>query len=194
MEPSELELVRRARSGDAEAFRALVEMHSRPLWRAAWRVLGDAEGAEDAVQEAFLRAWRALSSFDERAELATWLYRIAVNAALDQRRSRWRRRPVDAPLPVDLDGEVASPSGEPDPHRRAVSAEIARSARAAIDRLPEAERTAFLLRHFEGRSIAEIARALGRGENAAKQTVFRAVRKMRAALAPLTEISHVESA
>jgi RNA polymerase sigma-70 factor (ECF subfamily) len=85
-------------------------------------------------------------------------------------------------------------SAEPDPHRRAVSGEIARRTRAALERLPDAERTALLLRHFEGRSIAEIARALGRGENAAKQTVFRAVRKLRAALGPLTETSHVEPA
>ena len=194
MDDAELDLVRRARGGDTEAFRAIVEAHSRPLFRAAWRILGDAEGAEDAVQEAFLRAWRALASFDEEAELSTWLYRIAVNAAIDQRRGRRRRQAVAAPLALDLDGAVVAHSAEPDPHRRAVSGEIARRTRAALERLPDAERTALLLRHFEGRSIAEIARALGRGENAAKQTVFRAVRKLRAALGPLTETSHVEPA
>ncbi|MBP1642219.1 MAG: polymerase, sigma-24 subunit, subfamily [Acidobacteria bacterium] len=194
MDDAELDLVRRARGGDTEAFRAIVEAHSRPLFRAAWRILGDAEGAEDAVQEAFLRAWRALASFDEEAELSTWLYRIAVNAAIDQRRGRRRRQAIAAPLALDLDGAVVAHSAEPDPHRRAVSGEIARRTRAALERLPDAERTALLLRHFEGRSIAEIARALGRGENAAKQTVFRAVRKLRAALGPLTETSHVEPA
>jgi RNA polymerase sigma-70 factor (ECF subfamily) len=194
MDAAELDLVRRARGGDAEAFRGIVETHSRPLWRAAWRILGDPEAAEDAVQEAFLRAWRALASFDEAAELSTWLYRIAVNAAIDQRRGRRRRQAIAAPLPTDLDGEVAVRTDEPDPHRRAVSGEVARRARAAIESLPDAERTALLLRHFEGRSIAEIALALGRGENAAKQTVFRAVRKLRSALGPLTEISHGEPA
>lgn len=99
MEASELDLVRRIRQGDAEAFQPIVETYSRRLFKAAWRVLGDAEAAEDAVQEAFLRAWRAFSTFDERAELATWLYRIAVNAAVDQARSRRRRAFAAAELP-----------------------------------------------------------------------------------------------
>lgn len=190
MEPTDLQLVRRARDGDTEAFRGIVEAYSRLLWRAAWRVLGDGEAAEDAVQEAFLRAWRALDRFDESAELSTWLYRIVVNAAIDQRRSRRRRQPISEPLFEDFDGAPHVPSAEPDPHRRALSREIADRTRAELDRLPAAERTAFLLRHFEGRSIAEIAAALGRGENAAKQAVFRAVRKLRRALGPLTELSH----
>jgi len=193
MEPTELELVRSARNGDAEAFRGIVERYSRGLWRAAWRVLGDGEAAEDAVQEAFLRAWRSLDRFDERAELSTWLYRIAINAAIDQRRSRRRREGVSAKLDEDLDGQPRATTDEPDPQRRALSGEIARRARAELERLPAAERTAFLLRHFEGRAIAEIASALGRGENAAKQAVFRAVRKMRRALGPLTEIRHGEA-
>jgi RNA polymerase sigma-70 factor (ECF subfamily) len=190
MEPTDLQLVRRARSGDAEAFQGIVEAYSRPLWRAAWRVLGDGEAAEDAVQEAFLRAWRALDRFDEDAQLSTWLYRITINAAIDLRRSRRRRRWVSEPLAEDFDGAPRAASAEPDPHRRAVSREIADRTRAEIDRLPPAERTAFLLRHFEGRTIAEIAAALGRGENAAKQAVFRAVRKLRRALGPLMELTH----
>ena len=194
MDADELALVRGARSGDAEAFRGIVERYSRPLWKAAWRVLGDAEAAEDAVQNAFLRAWGALDRFDERAELATWLYRIAVNAAIDLRRARRRAAPFGASLPLDLDGEPAAASDDPGPHRRAVSSQVAQRTRAALEKLPDAERTAFLLRHFEGRSIAEIARALGKRENAAKQSVFRAVRKLRRVLGPLTELSHGEPA
>lgn len=193
MEPTELELVRSAQEGDAEAFRGIVDRYSRGLWNAAWRVLGDGEAAEDAVQEAFLRAWRALDRFDERAELSTWLYRIAINAAIDQRRMRRRREGISAPLAEDFDGQPRARTEEPDPHRRALSGEIARRTRAELERLPAAERTAFLLRHFEGRSIAEIAATLGKGENAAKQAVFRAVRKLRRVLGPLTELSHGEA-
>lgn len=192
MDAAELDLVRRARAGDADAFGGIVQLYSRTLWRAAWRVLGDGEAAEDAVQDAFLHAWRALDRFDDRSELSTWLYRIAVNAALDRWRQN-RRRPAPAPLPQAPDGELLSATTEPSPLRRAASAEVARRTRRALVGLPAAERTAFLLRHFEGRSIAEIAAALGTRESAAKQAVFRAVRKLRSILAPLMEASHVES-
>ncbi len=192
MDAAELDLVGRARAGDADAFGGIVQLYSRTLWRAAWRVLGDGEAAEDAVQEAFLHAWRALDRFDDRSELSTWLYRIAVNAALDRWRQN-RRRPAPAPLPQAPDGELLTATAEPSPLRRAASAEVARRTRRALVGLPAAERTAFLLRHFEGRSIAEIAAALGTRESAAKQAVFRAVRKLRSILAPLMEASHVES-
>lgn len=194
MEAAELEGVRRARNGDAEAFRGIVEAYSRPLWRAAFRVLGDAAAAEDAVQDAFLRAWRALDRFDERAELSTWLYRIAINAAIDHRRERVRRDAFSGPLPEDFNGQVAVRSSAADAHRHAVGREIIDRAQDAISQLPEAERTAILLRHFEGRSIAEIASVLGGGEASAKQAVFRAVRKLRAVLGPLMEVSRGETA
>ena len=194
MEPAELERVRRARSGDAEAFRGIVEAYSRPLWRAAFRVLGDSAAAEDAVQDAFLRAWRSLDRFDERAELSTWLYRIAINAAIDHRRERSRRESVTGALPEDFDGQVTARSTEADAHRSAFGRQLIDRAQKAIAELPEAERTAILLRHFEGCSIAEIARALGAEENTAKQAVFRAVRKLRLVLTPLMEVTRHESA
>lgn len=193
MEAAELERVRRARNGDAEAFRGIVEAYSRPLWRAAFRVLDDASAAEDAVQDAFLHAWRALDRFDEKAELSTWLYRITINAAIDHRRERRRREARSGPVPEDFDGQTTLKSDSADPHRQAYWREMAGRAQDAISDLPEAERTAILLRHFEGCSIAEIARVLGGGENAAKQAVFRAVRKLRAVLGPHMEISRGEA-
>ena len=194
MEAAELERVRRARKGDAEAFRGIVEAYSRPLWRAAFRILNDGTAAEDAVQDAFLRAWRALDRFDEKAELSTWLYRIAINAAIDHKREHKRRQALAGALPEDFHGQVAVPSDLPDAHRSAYWRQMAGHARDVISELPDAERTAVLLRHYEGCSIAEIARALGRDENAAKQAVFRAVRKLRAVLGPLMEMSHGETA
>jgi RNA polymerase sigma-70 factor (ECF subfamily) len=193
MEAAELERIRRARNGDAEAFRGIVEAYSRPLWRAAFRVLGDGTAAEDAVQDAFLHAWRALDRFDEQAEFSTWLYRITINAAIDHRRERRRREARSGPLPEDFDGQPTVRSDAPDPHRQAYWREMADRAQDAISDLPEAERTAILLRHFEGCSIAEIARVLGGGENSAKQSVFRAVRKLRAILGPMMEMSRGET-
>jgi len=194
MEPELLDCLRRARDGDESAFQPIVERYSKPLWRAAWRVLGDPEAAEDAVQEAFLRAWKALATFDERAELGSWLHRIAVNAAIDLRRSARRRAPVNVEMIDDFDGQPAgATSREPDPHRRAVSGELAERMRETLAELSDPERTAFLLRHYEGRPIVEIAQLLDKSENAAKQCIFRAVRKLRAALQPLRELSHAES-
>jgi len=194
MDVAELERVRRARRGDSEAFRAIVEAYSQPLWRAAFRVLGDGAAAEDAVQNTFLRAWRSLDRFDEKAELSTWLYRIAINAAIDLRRERKRREPFSAPVPEDFNGQARAASETPDPQKSAVWRDLADRAQDVIAELPEAERTAILLRHFEGCSIAEIAAALGSGENAAKQAVFRAVHKVRAVLGPLMEDSRHEPA
>jgi len=127
METAELELVHRARRGDAEAFREIVEMHSRTLWRAAYRVLEDATAAEDAVQSTFLSAWRALDRFDDRAQLSTWLYRIVMNAAIDLKRQRTRRQAMAGALPENARGEVTVASPEADPHRQAVWRQLAKS-------------------------------------------------------------------
>src|ERR671933_892222 len=87
----------RARQGDSEAFRALVERHSRSVFRLAFRMTGNEQDAEDVVQESFLRAYKQLSKFDERASFGTWLYRIAMNCSLDLVRSRKRRSEQMAP-------------------------------------------------------------------------------------------------
>src|SRR3954452_18419890 len=90
MEMTDVAAVSRARDGDAEAFRLLVERHSRAIFRVAWRMTGNQHDADDVVQEAFLRAYRQLDAFEERANFSTWLHRIAVNCALDLLRARKR--------------------------------------------------------------------------------------------------------
>src|SRR5450432_3214798 len=91
MECNDLGLVARARSGDSDAFRVLVERHSRSLFRMAFRMTGNQQDAEDVVQDSFLRAYKQLGKFDERASFGTWLYRIAANCSLDLIRMRKRR-------------------------------------------------------------------------------------------------------
>jgi RNA polymerase sigma-70 factor, ECF subfamily len=176
MERTEASVVARARRGDAEAFRELVEGHSPKLFRLAYRITGDEATAEDAVQEALLRAYRSLDRFDERARFGTWLHRIAVNAALELARKQQRHRPPA--------GEEPFPSPEPGPDRIALGLEVERAVRSALDGLSPLERTAFVLRHFEERSIAEICEQLGLGVSAGKQAIFRAVRKLRRVLEP----------
>ncbi len=175
-----------ARDGDSEAFRALVERHSRAVYRLAHRMTGSPQDAEDVVQETFLRAYKQLGRFESRADFGTWLHRIAVNCSIDLIRSRPHRESGhdDAALEqfvAGVDPDVSRSS----PERLMQSAEVLERITAAMAALTQMERAAFVLRHFEGRSIEEIGRALGLKANAAKHSVFRAVRKMRLALEPL---------
>jgi RNA polymerase sigma-70 factor (ECF subfamily) len=152
MQPSDNELVDRVRGGDDEAFRLLVEQHSRSIYRSAYRITSNAADADDVVQETFLRAYRALNSFDARATFTTWLHRIAINCSLDLIDSRKRR---DHRI---NDGEDLSllASTDASPDRIVLGTEMQRAIAAAMDELTGNERTAFVLRHFEGMSLEEI--------------------------------------
>lgn len=175
--------VAKARAGDEEAFRLLVERHSRALFRLAYRMTGNEPDAEDVVQDAFLKAYRSLDRFEERAQVGSWLYRIAANCAFDVLRRRQRR---DSRL-ESLDGEdVLEPEAHgPGPDRLALGGDVRRHVEAALERMSPRERAAFVLRHFEGRSVKEIEAALGIDTTSVKQSVCRAVRKAREVLAPL---------
>jgi RNA polymerase sigma-70 factor (ECF subfamily) len=175
--------VAKARAGDSEAFRLLVERHSRALFRLAYRMTGNQHDAEDVVQEAFLKAYRNLDRFDERAQVGSWLYRIASNCAFDVLRARQRREQRLESADADTGPEL--PASEPGPDRLALGGDVRRRVDAALGRMSPRERAAFVLRHFEGRSIKEIGHALDLDANAVKQSVCRAVRKARQVLAPL---------
>lgn len=184
---TDLAAVSRARGGDADAFRDLVQRHSRTIFRVAYRMTGNEHDADDVVQETFLRAYRQIEKFEERANFGTWLHRIAVNCSLDLLRSRGRHEKNRITDKEDEDGEMTHDfeSREPQPDRLLLSAELKQHVLAALDRLSGNERTAFILRHFEGMPVEEIGRALGIQVNAAKHTIFRAVRKLRESLEPL---------
>jgi RNA polymerase sigma-70 factor, ECF subfamily len=177
--------VARAREGDGDAFRLLVEQHSRYLFAVAHRLTGSAADAEDVVQDAWLRAHRQLSQFEARADLRTWLHRITVNCAIDWIRSRRHRE--DAHDPVDLETGPLSEQGalgQVLPDRLAESGQIQARVETALTGLTALERAAFILRHMEGQSIEEVGTALGMKTSATKHSIFRAVRKMRQALEP----------
>jgi len=189
MEDADAAAVRLARAGDSSAFRLLVERHSRPVFRLAYRVTGNQQDAEDVVQETFYRAWRQLGRFESRSSFATWLHRITVNCALDHVRQRPRHVQLahDDSSPEDVAAPAGSSAGEvPSPDRLAFSAEVRQRVVSALGELSPAERTAFVLRHFEGHSIEEIGRTLGLRTSATKHSIFRAVQKMRRALEPVT--------
>ncbi len=188
MDGTDVAAVRLARSGDTDAFRVLVERHGRAVFKLAFRVTGREQDAEDVVQETFLRAWRRLDRFEERSSFGTWIYRIAVNSALDHLR---QRSPAEIAPAVEEDGQLEAGSagvdGGLDPERQAYGAEVRRRVTEAMSELSPAERTAFVLRHVEGRSIDEIGQAMGLATSATKHSIFRAVQKMRRTLQPLME-------
>jgi RNA polymerase sigma-70 factor (ECF subfamily) len=175
--------VAKARAGDEEAFRLLVERHSRALFKMAYRMTGNEQDAEDVVQDAFLKAYRSLDRFEDRSQVGSWLYRIAANCAFDVLRRRQRR---DSRV-ESLDAEdVLEPEAHgPGPDRLALGGDVRRHVEAALERMSPRERAAFVLRHFEGRSVKEIEAALGIDTTSVKQSVCRAVRKAREVLAPL---------
>ena len=186
MEWTDAEAAEQARKGDGSAFRVLVERHSRALFRLAYRMTGNQQDAEDLVQDTFLRAYKQLEKFDQRSAFSTWLYRICANCSLDLIRSRKSRREQQ---PAIKDGDSLNwldriATSLPSPERLTQSGQIADLLEPAMNQLTESERIAFVLRHFEGCDIEEIARALGVQNNAAKHSVFRAVQKLRRALEP----------
>lgn len=177
-----------ARAGDEGAFRRLVERHSRAVFQLAYRMTGSEPDAEDVVQDTFLKAYRELKRFESRSTFGTWIHRIAINCSYDLLRKRPRQK-AD-PLEVDDDqgpALVVEADGVTRPDRLAFSAEVERRVRAAMNDLTPAERSAFVLRHLEGRSIDEIGTMLGLQVSATKHSIFRAVQKMRRALTPLME-------
>jgi|SRR5580658_10164972 RNA polymerase sigma-70 factor (ECF subfamily) len=178
--------VERARSGDSDAFRLLVEQHSRAIFRLAYRMTGNEEDAEDVVQETFLRAYRQINRYEARSSFSTWLFRIASNCSLDLIRLRKTResRRERSPDP-DQDILRSIPADGPGPDRVLFSNQISDSVQAALSELSPQERSAFVLRHFEGLSIEEIGETLGTGANATKHSIFRAVQKLRRSLEPL---------
>jgi RNA polymerase sigma-70 factor (ECF subfamily) len=168
---------------DVEVFLALAERHRRYLYTLALRMTGNEQDAKDVVQDSLLNAYLHFDQFEQRADVRTWLNRILVNCALNHLRRRRRRPDLHEPQPIaDLAETVAS--SMPDPERLVVSADWRRQLSAVMGTMSPLERVTFALRHFEGRSIGEIARIVSISDNAAKQHIFRAVRKIRLALEP----------
>lgn len=166
------DLVSAAQRGDGVAFDELVRRHTGAMYRVAFRILNDRAEAEDAVQDAWVSAWRSLPRFRGDAAPTTWLYRVVTNAALGRVR---RRRPA---VPVDTSDEALSPllsdrdSGDPAGH--AVRCEEAELVHRAIAALEPSQRAPLVLREFEGMSYEQIAEVLEVNTAALRARVHRA--------------------
>lgn len=152
-EVSETELILKAREGDRNAFNELVRIHAQGVMNVIYRMCGDAQVAEDAAQETFIRAWSHLGSFRVDSSLRNWLYRIALNAATDMLR---KEKHI---LPNDMD-DFSFADPQPGPEGIYLQEERTALVQAAIQSLPDASRAVLVLKEYEGLSYREIADAL----------------------------------
>ncbi len=187
---SERALIEAAQRKDPDAFEELVRLYDRSVMRVTMNVLRSPEDARDAYQEAFLKVYRKLDTFRFQCSFHTWLYRIATNVCLDQlrRKNTRKERAVD-----DRDDQMGNnplqnaadmrPAGNPD--RALESSETGLRIRAALEELSPNERMVFELRHYEGLRLRAIGEIVGISEEAAKNSLFRATKKLRSELGEL---------
>jgi RNA polymerase sigma-70 factor (ECF subfamily) len=188
--PDDVALLERIRAGDERACEALVRQHSGRMLAVARRFLRTEEDCADAVQDAFLSAFRSLEGFEQSSALGTWLHRIVVNACLMRLRSRSRNREVqiDDLLPTfDETGHHSHPvrPWEDDALARLTRAETRAHVRACIDRLPDLYREVLVLRDIEELDTEQTAQQLGINPGAVKTRLHRARQALRTLLEPL---------
>ncbi|HZY62091.1 MAG TPA: sigma-70 family RNA polymerase sigma factor [Edaphobacter sp.] len=189
MMKADADAIQRVLDGDRDAYRVLMDRHFCAVHRIAFRITGNKEDAEDAAQEAFLRAYNKLPGFRHDASFSTWITRIAMNTAINlvERRNRDLQqhglRVADIDSAMEQTVQVADE--QPGPERCLLDNEAAMLRNQALNTLTPMERTAFTLRHMEDLPISEIAAALNVPANSAKQAIFRAVGKLRRSLAPV---------
>ena len=176
-ELSDPDLARSIAAGDEDSLRRLMRRHNQPLFRAARSILRDDAEAEDAVQEGYLQAYRAMGTFRGDAKLSTWLMRIVVNEALGRSRRNKRGAQViaiDSGAQALAAEDTMSDNPDQQPDRLAASAQTRRLIEAKIDALPEQFRTVFVLRAVEEMTVEEAAAALGIPEATVRTRFFRA--------------------
>lgn len=183
-------LIRAAQAGDQYAFERLVRAYDQSVLRLALNLLRSPEDASDVYQEAFLRVYRNLHSFRFDCSFHTWLYRIVTNLCLDHMRKRKVRREESTALDGETGGLdrleiLAEHRAEGDPQRSLMSRQTNERIHSALGSLTPRERLVFEMRHFQGMRLRAIGEVLGTTEEAAKNCLFRATQKMRAALGDL---------
>jgi RNA polymerase sigma-70 factor (ECF subfamily) len=169
---SDQALVERWRTGDREAFAALVIRYQRPIYNAALWIVRKAEDASDITQTVFLRVAQRLDEYDARYKFFSWIYRIAVNESLNLLRRNGREEALDDE--VDLQGPVSD-----DPERRAEAAQLSASIRSALMRMSTNDRTVLVLRHFSECSYQEIGHILDLDEKTVKSRLYEARQHLR---------------
>lgn len=187
---NEADLIRRAQKGDGDAFALLVEAYDNNVLRIAYNLLRNEDEARDIYQEAFLRVFKNLDHFRFDCAFHTWLYRIVTNLCLDHLRRRKVRKEDYSTRQIDSTTTNAVERMEEhrassDPQRHLISKQLGERIRQALESLSPRERMVFELRHYQGMRLRGIGETLGTTEESAKNCLFRATQKMRAALGDL---------
>jgi len=185
------ELIRAAQKGERAAFDALVRRYDQSVLRLALHMLGNEQDAQDVHQEAFIKAYRHLGNFRFECSFYTWLYRIVTNLCLDQLRRRKSRREDPATVldasgdEMDLMANISDDRAMANPGRELDRKLMGEQISDALGKLTPRERTVFELKHYQGLKLRTIGEMLSTTEETAKNTLFRATRKLRASLAEL---------
>jgi RNA polymerase sigma-70 factor (ECF subfamily) len=185
------DLIREAQAGQRTSFDALVRRYDQSVLRLALHMLGNEQDAQDVHQEAFIKAYRHLGNFRFECSFYTWLYRIVTNLCLDQLRRRKSRREDPATVldasgdEMDLLSNISDDRAMANPSRELERKQMGASINEALDKLTPRERTVFELKHYQGLKLRTIGEMLNTTEETAKNTLFRATRKLRANLATL---------
>jgi RNA polymerase sigma-70 factor (ECF subfamily) len=192
MDDSDRSLARKARRGNRRALASLYERYRNRVFGYLAKEMRDREAAEDVFQEVWVKVMQGMGSYDaDRGPFRAWLFRIAANAAVDRRRRDAVRLGDELDTPLDNgEGRRADllPSEGPDPERLSASHEAGAALGRGIEKLDARQRTAVLLRHQQGLSYPEIARAMAVPEGTAKTLVHRAVVALREAMGPREEM------
>jgi RNA polymerase sigma-70 factor, ECF subfamily len=168
------------RDAARERFAELVALQQRRAVRIAYHYLGDAYDADEAVQDAFVKVFTHITTYREELPFEVWFTRILVNGCLDLRKSRTRRLRWSLPMTTGRDAAPTEPSApDASPEDRLVTSERARQIAAAVEQLPERQRTVFTLCQMAEQSTHEVSQALGLSEATVRVHLFRAVRKLR---------------
>ena len=186
MEFDEKSLIERASGGDPEAFNRLMEQHERRMYAVALRMCANREDAQDCLQEAMLRAYRAIGNFKGESSFSTWAYRITMNTCLDELRRRKNKQ--SASLDDLLDEGWAPADDRSSPEKHALRAETARALHQTIRELPEDMRAAVVLRDIQGYSYEEIAQILDINVGTIKSRISRGREKLREKLRKKPEL------
>ena len=171
----EAQWIAEAKTGDKDAFAKLVEKYQRPVYSVCYRMLGTPTAAEDAAQEAFIRAYLALDRYDPNRSFATWILSIASNYSIDQLR---KKKVTILSMDNEKYGWMAPPDPGPSPEKAALDKEKSALVQAILTDLPETDRAAVILQFWHDYSYDEIAETLGLSSSAVKSRLFRARRLM----------------
>ncbi len=167
------QLIINAQNGDYQSFHQLVEIHDEKIMILAYQLMKNKQDAEDLYQEAFVKAFKNITSFRFESSFYTWLYRITVNTGLNMKRKisrMYTQEPIDDFDPIDNISESSNTDK---------SIEINEAVKSAAEGLPEKQRVAFILKYLQGMKIRDVSAIMGIGEGTVKKYLFRAMEKMR---------------